>query len=88
MGIKSGRLSGLKLGYSQIANPVYMHAKGTMTFSEMTRHISKNIIINLVRSIYPESYIDRRGRLLGNILAVSDFIKKNLAPENAERIRR
>ncbi len=35
MGVKGGRISGDRLGYSQIVNPLYMLRKGTMTLSQV-----------------------------------------------------
>jgi hypothetical protein len=37
--------------------------------------------MNLVRSVWPEPYIDRRGRLRGNILALRDLVRGGMIPE-------
>lgn len=75
LGVKSGRTSGIKLGYSQIANPVYLVAKGTMRKGPAAKMAIKNFIANLVKSPIPEAYIDRRGRLKGNLLALIDVLR-------------
>ncbi|TYC56073.1 glycosyltransferase family 4 protein [Rhodobacterales bacterium] len=83
MGTKSGRVSGLKLGYSQIVNPIYLMSKGTMTFRQVAGQIFRNVASNLALSLRPEPFIDRRGRVKGNVLAVMDLMKGRLDPERA-----
>jgi hypothetical protein len=86
MGVKSGRVAGCKLGYSQVMNPVYLHRKGTMRLSAVADHVTRNVTMNLMRSFAPEPYIDRRGRLRGNMLAAVDLLRGRLTPERAERL--
>ncbi|GJE28448.1 glycosyltransferase family 2 protein [Methylobacterium organophilum] len=83
LGVKGGRVSGRKLGYSQVMNPVYMHRKSTMTTAQVLRQIARNIAANLTKSIRPEPYVDRRGRLLGNLIAALDLLRLRLTPERA-----
>jgi GT2 family glycosyltransferase len=73
LGVKSGRVPGARFGYSQIANPLYLVAKGTMARRAALTMAAKNIIANTIRSLAPEPYIDRRGRLKGNLLALRDI---------------
>jgi len=80
LGVKAGRTSGVRLGYSQIANPVYLSKKGTMSWQHARKLISKNIAANLARSIYPEPWIDRHGRLKGNLLALMDLLRGKASP--------
>jgi len=88
MGAKSGRVSGERLGYSQIVNPVYMLRKGTMTFGQVADHIFRNMTSNLVGSVKPEPFIDRRGRLRGNLMGWADVLRGRLTPERAKDIGR
>ena len=74
LGTKAGRLSGRRLGYSQIVNPVYLRTKGTITRASLLQHWFKNIVSNVVLSLRPEPYVDRRGRLHGNILGFRDLL--------------
>lgn len=67
MGVKSGRTPGLRLGYSQIVNPYYLARKGTMAWTFGLRLAMRNIAANLVKSVRPEPYEDRGGRLKGNL---------------------
>lgn len=83
MGTKSGRVSGLKLGYSQIVNPIYLMSKGTMTFRQVAGQIFRNVASNLALSLRPEPFVDRRGRVKGNVLALKDLIRGRLEPERA-----
>jgi hypothetical protein len=80
LGAKSGRLSGVRLGYSQVANPLYLARKGTMATPRAVRQIARNVAMNLARSLRPEPYIDRRGRLWGNLLGAADLMRNRLAP--------
>jgi hypothetical protein len=81
LGSKTGRTAGVRLGYSQIANPLYLVRKGTLTPAMAAEQIGRNFAMNLLRSLLPESYIDRRGRLLGNTLAVIDTVRGKADPK-------
>ncbi len=83
MGVKRGRVSGDRLGYSQIVNPLYMLKKGTMTPLQVTDHIGRNFLSNLTGAVFPEPYIDRRGRLRGNLRGLRDALSGALEPERA-----
>lgn len=81
LGVKSGRVSGVRFGYSQVANPIYLIRKGTVPLTFALRLVGKNILANLARSLWPESYVDRRGRLRGNLLALSHVARGRVEPE-------
>jgi GT2 family glycosyltransferase len=82
LGVKSGRSSGLRLGYSQVANPLYPCSKRRgYPFRRAVTHIAKNMVTNIVRSVWPEPYVDRRGRLRGNLLALRDLTIGRMVPE-------
>lgn len=86
LGAKAGRTAGKRLGYSQVVNPVYLMNKGTMAAANAANHILRNLSANIVRSLFPEPYVDRRGRLAGNLLAFRDLATGTIAPERAESI--
>lgn len=86
MGVKTGRVAGDKLGYSQVMNPVYLNRKGTMTASAMAERLFRNIAANIVHSFAPEPFIDRRGRLRGNAIAFLDLCRGRITPERAEQL--
>jgi hypothetical protein len=86
LGIKVGRTSGVRFGYSQIANPVYLIRKGSMPRSFANKIMWRNIAANLVRSFYPEPWIDRRGRLKGNLLALVDIMRGQISPGRILRL--
>ena len=81
LGHKKGRVPGLTLGYAQIANAVYLARKGTVPARFLTQIASQNVLVNAMRSLWPEPYVDRRGRLRGNLLALFDWLRGRLAPE-------
>lgn len=82
LGTKSGRTSGLRLGYSQIANPVYLMRKKTMSPGQAAPQIARNLAANAIRSFHPEPWVDRKGRLWGNMRAVGDLLRGRLSPQN------
>jgi GT2 family glycosyltransferase len=73
-GVKGARLSGVRLGYSQIVNPIYLCRKGTMRPGFAMKIAGKNLLANHTRALKPEPWIDRRGRLRGNWLAFRDIL--------------
>lgn len=81
LGIKSGRVSGKQFGYSQVANAIYLVRKGTVPASFALPLMFRNIAANLARSLRPESYVDRRGRLMGNLLAIYHVATGRIEPE-------
>jgi GT2 family glycosyltransferase len=81
-GVKGARLPGTRLGYSQVANPIYLARKGTIPAREAAKLILKNILMNHARSLAPESWIDRVGRCKGNWLAISDVLSGRDHPKN------
>jgi hypothetical protein len=82
LGTKRGKGSGLCLGYSQVVNPIYIVRKGNMSLAYASRLIFKNFLANLIRSIWPEAYIDRRGRLRGNLIGMYHLMTGRLMPEH------
>jgi GT2 family glycosyltransferase len=84
MGTKGGRTSGKKLGYSQVANIVYLHRKGTLQPGLGKKLLFSNLASNVVRSAWSEPHIDRRGRLWGNLLALADVMRGRVDPGRIE----
>ncbi|WJR81407.1 glucosyll transferase family 2 [Bradyrhizobium sp. NP1] len=80
LGNKGARSSGVRFGYSQIANPVYLARKGTMGWSYALSLMCRNLAANLLRSANPEPWVDRRGRLKGNALALLDVATGRVRP--------
>jgi hypothetical protein len=81
LGTKGGRTSGVRVGYSQIANPVYLIGKGTMSLAFAAPLIWRNVLANLARTFRPEPWIDRKGRLKGNVLALRDLVTGRISPQ-------
>lgn len=80
LGIKVGRTPGIKFGYSQIANPLYLMRKGTLKWRRGLLLMSRNLIANSARSFRGEAWVDRPGRLMGNLRAVLDLVRGRLDP--------
>jgi hypothetical protein len=86
LGAKSGRTSGRKLGYSQLINPLYLMRKGTMRPGHALPLMARNILANLARSVRPEPFVDRRGRLAGNCLALLDICRGRIEPDRVAAV--
>lgn len=80
LGAKHGRTSGLRFGYSQIANPIYLIRKGTMSMWFGGGTMARNLIANSARSLTSEPHVDRLGRFRGNMLALRDLLRGRLHP--------
>ncbi|MER8504304.1 MULTISPECIES: glycosyltransferase [unclassified Mesorhizobium] len=81
LGIKTGRVSGERFGYSQVANAIYLIKKGTVPASFALPLMFRNIAANLAKSLWPEPFVDRRGRLRGNMLAILHVATGRIEPE-------
>ncbi|MEM9168736.1 MAG: glycosyltransferase [Pseudomonadota bacterium] len=80
MGVTSGRLSGKRLGYSQIANPIYLLRKRTMPHKLARRLMVRNFSSNLANTILVGRKVGRPSRLLGNMMAIRDYFTGRLDP--------
>jgi GT2 family glycosyltransferase len=81
LGTKLGKGSEVRLGYSQMVNPAYIARKGNMSPWFAFRLAFRNLLANLIKSIRPESYVDRRGRLRGNLIGILHLMKGQMTPE-------
>jgi len=80
LGVKSARTPGLRLGYSQVANPIYLARKGSFPWSHAIPSAARHCAINLARSLAPEPHVDRWGRFRGNMLALWDLVRGRAHP--------
>jgi GT2 family glycosyltransferase len=87
LGTKRGKGSEVRLGYSQIVNPAYIFSKGNMSFAYAFWLAAKNFLANLVKSIRSENYVDRRGRLRGNLIGMFHVIAGRLTPEHILKLK-
>lgn len=85
-GVKSARSPGLRLGYSQIANPIYLGRKGTLPWPKAANLMSRNFLANHFKSLKPEPWIDRWGRVKGNWLALRHIISGKLDPKHISKL--
>ena len=80
LGVKAGRVSGLRFGYSQVANPIYLARKGSFPWSHAIPSAARHCLINLLRSAFPEPHVDRFGRFRGNLIALFDLLRGRASP--------
>ncbi|MDF0602096.1 family 2 glycosyl transferase [Psychromarinibacter sp. C21-152] len=83
LGTKSGReTSGERLGYSQVVNPYYLWRKGTLSAGFSARLVLRNLLANAARSLKPEPWVDRKGRLRGNWIGLRAVLVGRANPEH------
>lgn len=80
LGTSAGRTSGVRFGYSQIANPIYLVKKGSMPWRVAAKMMSKNLASNIVKSLTGVRIKDFPGRLKGNLRAISHLFTGKLNP--------
>ena len=79
-GAKGGRTSGVRLGYSQVANVLYLCRKRSFGWGFGLRLMARNLLANHLRLVWSEPWVDRRGRARGNWLALADLARGRLHP--------
>jgi|HubBroStandDraft_4_1064222.scaffolds.fasta_scaffold22864_2 glycosyltransferase involved in cell wall biosynthesis len=87
LGTKHAKGSEVQLGYSQIINPAYIVRKGNMSLAHAFQLATRNFVANLVKSIRPESHIDRRGRLRGNLIGLLHLLTFRVTPEYISKLK-
>jgi hypothetical protein len=85
-GVTRGRMPGRRLGFSQIVNPVYLMRKGSMRRSHAITLLLRNLAMNHVRALAPESFVDRRGRVVGNWLGLAHLLSGRADPMTVLRL--
>lgn len=86
LGVSTGRTSGVRFGYSQIANPIFLLRKGTMSWRSALRLMSRNVLANIFKTALRVQIKDFPGRLRGNLIASRDLLCGNLHPLRAHDI--
>jgi glycosyltransferase involved in cell wall biosynthesis len=84
LGVASARMSDRKLGYAQIANPLHLLFKRTMS----PRLFALRVLTDLGSNVHkaPRSRA-RRLRLVGNLIAIAEALVGLCKPERAARLR-
>jgi GT2 family glycosyltransferase len=86
LGSQSGRVSGLKFGYSQVVNPWYLMNKGVLKPFDLCKNVVFGIAANLLGTLFVSAHIDRWGRLKGNIIGIKDIMLSRWAPEKVAEL--
>ena len=81
LGSKSGRVPGLRRGYSQVVNPIYLAMKGSFPWSHAIPSAARHCLKNLLRAPFPEPWADRWGRFRGNMIGLWDVLRGRITPE-------
>lgn len=76
-----GRTSHRRFGYSQIANPLHLRKKGSLSVSQTGREMIRPLLKNLVLALVPSRrFASRRSRLSGNLLAARHALSGTVHP--------
>lgn len=76
-----GRQSHLRLGYSQVMNPMYLHRKGSFPGWLAAQQIFRPVAKNLALAAIGPASSWRRERLRGNVDAALDVLRGRITPE-------
>jgi GT2 family glycosyltransferase len=74
LGSKGGRTSGVRFGYSQIANPLHVTRRRNLPADEAAALIVRALGSNLLRTGTRNRRFDYPGRLKGNLIALGDLL--------------
>lgn len=86
MGTSSGRTSGVRFGYSQIANPLYLIKKKTIPLQKGCRTLLRNLLSNGKNTLFRNQSRDYTGRLRGNFMAIKDLLQGHCHPTRVKGI--
>lgn len=73
LGTKQGRVPGVRLGYSQVVNPIYLARKGSFPWNHAIPSAARHVLVNLLKAARPEPEVDRWGRFRGNLRGLRDL---------------
>lgn len=82
LGVKAARMPGVRFGYSQVANPIHIWKKGAVSTQWAAIQMARNLAANLAKLPNPEPWVDRKGRLKGNLIAAKHILARKLNPQN------
>ena len=83
LGVGAGRMADRPLGYAQIANPLYLLKRRTMSPRDFARRVATDLGSNLCKAARSPP---RRRRLAGNLIALIEAVVGRCAPERALRL--
>jgi hypothetical protein len=86
LAVTDGRMSGCRLGYSQIANPIYLMRKRRMSSPRALTLMGRCLAANVLKAAQPEPWVDRLGRLRGNAIALADLVRGGLDPRRVAEL--
>lgn len=87
MGTSSGRTSGVRFGYSQVANPLYLIKKGSLPVKKGSSTLLRNMLSNGKNTLFRNQSRDYAGRLKGNFMALKDLFRGHCHPTRVTGIR-
>ncbi len=80
LGSSGGRASGLRFGYAQVANVIYLWRKGTVEAHVLVKFLARAVASNLLKTVKGKRKPIYFQRLKGNALAVADLVRGTCRP--------
>lgn len=77
---KKGRSNEIRYGYSQVINPIHIFLNNDLDLLKCLKFIFLPFFANIWKFYIPEPWVDRRGRLKGNLIAFLHIIKGRIDP--------
>lgn len=87
LGTSSGRISGNRMGISQIVNPFYLWRKDVLNASQLLDFWARALVGNALGLARRDPRLDRRGRLKGNLIGFVAVLRGH-GPEAALQLAR
>ncbi len=88
-GVRAARIGQRGFGYAQIANPIYLMRGDRRPVRYLLALMLRNLAANMAGALAEQCgvranpWIDRRGRLSGNLAALRDLLRGRIAPHRA-----
>jgi GT2 family glycosyltransferase len=74
-----GRINAKQLGFSEVMNPAYLIAKGTVPLKMFPTHVLRAPVVNMLRALVPSNNIHRQ-RFIGNAAALLRLLRGRIDP--------
>jgi glycosyltransferase involved in cell wall biosynthesis len=89
LGWRGGRISGQRMGYSQIINPIYLWKKARVFPLRhiVTQYWMRCLVANCIGVVWGKAEDDRFNRLKGNTLAMWDLVNGRCDPMAINQLR-
>lgn len=86
LGQQSGAASGLRFGFAQVVNPLYLWRKGSMPLRVLVFNLCRSSVRNVVAFLARDTRQGRNRRLRGNWIGLRSVLAGGITPEKVESV--